>query len=752
MSEPHSGNVTPKVDLVDEGTDMELVVGDGGEKTQEIEDSHKNSLQELKDRVNGLEKRLWQAGLLEKPGDQSLSTTAPEELTASSVSKVEEKNAEILDLTNGADSSSSRHERGNGNEFDQVKGSLKAMKGPEESVQVLMDRIDSFERRMQQSGHLKDEPAADEKDKPKLPAVPQLHYVEWSDFKNKLAGEERLYAIEVLIGGAKYFHQRSEEERKNKQRVKDLSNDRDRPITDHKSSALLPERIRINSRPILLIMNQIDPKDRSEYPTVMLRPFKPLIYHEARIREIFQSLVKKWESTDMEAPINHAVEPAATEDVGDSKTPAVSDGAIGSISAESQVQSEVKNAPNTITDSLNVKVAPNNETVTGSDKIDPLSTVENPQSSLPTVRGSTEQSATTEVETITPKAGPKMESKDTRNEETEDLTESLEALRDFRCLIEFIDVELKPLADSYRDMTRQKISFCDLWYLFKPGDLLYSPLGSKQASDFIRADGHLYPQKPNDRFQEVWRIAGTTGGRPHLEESNGNYSHSSHKSNVNAFLISVYWVDFNATRFVPRTFILNLLPFPGERDIISLQCYPLRYALKADQMKSRWKARGEAFREYTTFKYRYYIGKTLTCAPDGYRGPEGVYPKHAEQIDSQVVIDFGEALAAHPGWRTSGNELQFPPDDAAGELSEDYPTRYWKDIHRKVLDEEIDDDIYEDEHIDTKLLKDFVESDPLLRDHEQTTPAGDIALEEDHLVLLPNRVFAFVMKNRKWGK
>lgn len=109
MSEPHSGNVTPKVNLVDEGTDMELVVGDGGEKTQEVEDSHKNSLQELKDRVNGLEKRLWQAGLLEKPGDQSLSTTAQEELTASSVSKVEEKNAELLNLTNGDDSSSSRH-------------------------------------------------------------------------------------------------------------------------------------------------------------------------------------------------------------------------------------------------------------------------------------------------------------------------------------------------------------------------------------------------------------------------------------------------------------------------------------------------------------------------------------------------------------------------------------------------------------------------------------------------------------------
>ena len=45
-----------------------------------------------------------------------------------------------------------------------------------------MDRIDSFERRLQESGHLEDEPAADE---PRLPAIPQLHYVDWSEFKER---------------------------------------------------------------------------------------------------------------------------------------------------------------------------------------------------------------------------------------------------------------------------------------------------------------------------------------------------------------------------------------------------------------------------------------------------------------------------------------------------------------------------------------------------------------------------------------
>ena len=582
---------------------------------------------------------------------------------------------------------------------------------------MLVDRIDSIERRLQKSGHLEAEPAVDE---PRLPAIPQLHYVEWSEFKNKLMGEKKTYAIEVLIGGAKYYHQRAEEERKNKQRLKENSKDRIQLIADHKSSGTLPERIRINSKPIILIMNQIDPMDRSEEPTVILRPFKPLIYHEVHIREVFQRLTTKWESVDTEETSKETVEPIPSKDAGDSETPAVSHGAVDSIPAENEDKSKATTAPNNSTASQNVNNTSNSE------------------------------AETTEIHSSL--AVTKHESKDTRKEETEDMMDSLEALRDLRCLIEFIDVELKPITDSYRDMTRRKVQFCDLWHLFKPGDLIYSPPGNKQGFDFVYLHRRAYPQKPNDKYHELWRVTSTSGGRPHLEESVQNFTGMGHKVRINAFIIRAYWVDFSGNRFTVPGFVFHILPFEGERDITSLQCYPLSYAPKADEVKSKCKARGEAFLDFRSFKYRYYTGRTLTCDPNGFHSSEHGYPKHAENVDSQVVVDFTEGLIAQPGWRPTAALLTIDPEDAPGELSEEYPTAYWRDSDRKALDDEVDDEIYEDEHIDNKLLEKFVESDTLLRDQNSINPTGDFVLDEDHLILLPNRVFAFLMKNRKWGK
>ena len=633
-------------------------------------------------------------------------------------SRQNEGNTELVIYRIETNSSSSPQEAKNKPVIDQIKGLQKETNDPGELSQ-LMSKVDSLEKRLRESGHLKDEPAAD---KPRLPAIPQLHYVEWLGFKNKLAGEKKSYAIEVLIGGAKYYHQRSEEERKNKQRLKDHSNDRSQLIADHKSSASLPERIRINSKPIILIMNQIDPTNRSEGPIVILRPFKPLVYHEAHIREVFQRLITKWESADREATSKETIEPIPSKDAGDSGTPVLSNGAVDSIPAEIEDKSTTTTAPNNSTASTDVTAWSNSEPGTIAKHLSPM---------VPAL--------------------PQLESEDAR-EETEDLTDSLEALRDLRCLIEFIDVELKPITDSYRDLTRRKVPFCDLWHLFKPGDLAYTPLGNKQGFDLIYHEGKAYPQKPNDRFQELWRVTSTAGGRPHLEESAENFVPKGHKARVNAFVVSAYWVDFNANRFVIRSFVFYILPFEGERDVTSLHFYPLRYAPKADELKSKCKARGETFCEHTTFKYRYYTGKTLTCAPDGFHSSEQGYPKHAENVDSQVVVDFSEALTAQPGWRTSGTSIALSSGDAPGEISEDYPTAYWKDSDRKVLDEEIDDEIYEDEHIDAKLLEEYSGSDSLLRDQEQTNPTGDMGLEEDHLILLPNRVFAFLMKNRKWGK
>lgn len=59
-----------------------------------------------------------------------------------------------------------------------------------------------------------------------------------------------------------------------------------------------------------------------------------------------------------------------------------------------------------------------------------------------------------------------------------DLTDGLQALRDLRCLIQFMDQELKPVIDRYSRDSCKKVAFFELWHLFKPGNLIYSPLGT----------------------------------------------------------------------------------------------------------------------------------------------------------------------------------------------------------------------------------------------------------------------------------
>ena len=615
-----------------------------------------------------------------------------------------------------------------------------------------MKRVDSLEKRLQESGHLKDDPEADE---PRLPAIPQLHYVEWSEFKNKYVGEKQDYAIEVLVGEAKYYHQRFEEERKDRQKLKNHSNDRDPLITGHEKSSRLPERIRINSKPILLIMNQVDPMHRSKYPIVMLRPFKPLIYHEVRIREIYQRLVTKWGSAERGNGTEQPVEPTVTNYVGNNTVSAVSEGDSGSVPAESEAGSELEAVPSHLVGSGEHTLSPPDETATRSTRIYPSFTAKNLQSLPSNPNNPIERNAIMEAEEHSAKS--EIGSERICDEEAEDLADSPEALRDLCCLIEFIDVELRPVVDSYCNMTSQKTPFCDLWHLFKPGDLIYGPPGNR-IFDMILRDGVTMPQGgPNDVFQEVWRVANTTGGRPHLQAAKeksrfGHTEASGLRSTIDPFFITAVFVDFNGIRFVNQSFRFTISPFEGERDIASLEIYPLRYASQVDELKDKWRSRGEAFREYTTFKYRYYAGKTLTCAPNGAYTPELDYPKHAENIDSQVVVDFGEAFAAHPTWRSSWESLILDHGGASEGFSEDYDTSYWQDRARKRLDYQIEDDIYDDGDIDTKLMEEYVERDPLQTGYLHKRSNANDALDESHLMLLPNRVFAFVMKSRKWGR
>ena len=727
MLEPSPRIAGTEVDQTEEGISKEAVADYGSVEVHRRREDHETLVQNLNDHLNGLE-RLPQASLSEKLQDQSDPSAVPENKAEQTDSK---SSARVDPVSLGINPKlpSSKHEIEQKKNFGQIQEYLDNPNGGGISIEVLADRIDSLERKMQEAGQLMDRLALE---KPRLSSpqldkdtwlsvgydldgeernhrtIPQLHYVQWSDFKNKLLKAEKTYAIEVLIGGAKYYYQQYEEERKGKQRLEDHINDRDKP-TSEKTIKLtqLPERIRINSKSLIMIMNDFDPVYNTDEPLVILRPFKHLVYYESRIRERYQELKSRLRDADIETSTDQAFRAPATTDGVDSTTTAVKDVAVGPSPAESKVQSK--------------------EVLT---------------------------SATEQTNQQSSEAAPEKDSKHAGSEKPGELTHSVEALKDLGCLIEFIDLELRPVLDSYCGSTRQKVCFSELWHLFKPGDFVHCPLDHRQNSVYVCRGGKFQPQGPKDRIQEVMRIVCTAGGRPHLEEGHAaaGPEDTLNKGTVNAFIILAYSVDFNGTHFVSTSFIFYLLPFSGEQDITSLQCHPLRYSPKADELKSKWKTRGDAFCEYTTFKYRYYTGKTLTDEQGSFSRPGEEYPRYAEYVESQVVIDFSEAFAVYPMWRPDKGNLELEAEIAPGEMVERYPTCYWSDKAWKISSRDSDDEIYNDLHIDTKLMEEYKENDPLLRGHSQIGSAGSCGLGEDHLVLLPNRVFAFVMNSRRWGK
>ena len=133
--------------------------------------------------------------------------------------------------------------------------------------------------------------------------IPQLKYVGWHEFKNKLVNEEEAHAIEVLVGGAKLYHQRAEREKKeevqggthghNQRAQQPMKLEDEASASDARIPKEVPERIRINSTLILHILTEIG-SERLSRPSVILRPFKILVYYDAQLRERYHRLEAKW--------------------------------------------------------------------------------------------------------------------------------------------------------------------------------------------------------------------------------------------------------------------------------------------------------------------------------------------------------------------------------------------------------------------------------------------------------------------------
>lgn len=74
-------------------------------------------------------------------------------------------------------------------------------------------------------------------------------------------------------------------------------------------------------------------------------------------------------------------------------------------------------------------------------------------------------------------------------------------LEEFRSYVAFVDRDLCPLADRYRDTSHQSVTFEDMWFLFKPGDYIAATIGPKTVLQRrVTVKGKCLPDEESDAY------------------------------------------------------------------------------------------------------------------------------------------------------------------------------------------------------------------------------------------------------------
>jgi len=477
---------------------------------------------------------------------------------------------------------------------------------------------------------------------------------------------------------------------------------------------LLPERIRINSSAIVKILNKIIGQEgNTAVPMLMMEPFRALVHYKDEIRS--------WKAR-LEARLGKTTElETETDDVTTTDKPTATEG-----------QHKTATAGNDEDDSK-----PKDESGPAPD---------------------------------TPPA-------DKDGEEGEgDAPRNKKALDDLNCLIEFIDTDLEGRLAYLASDGCERVSFSDIWHLFKPGDVVLS----KDRKQAYRVINVKYPKHvmilPSPR--DYWVF----GDRVRLEDS--------------PITIQCVYVDSDGEQIGPVPHTISIPRFDGERNILSLDIIPLRLANKDGALRDKLIKRGASFIQA--------CGTGRGGVPMHY---SGLTLDTEEEVDSQVVIDFEEAFSANdgggrnrarPGMTLEQGVLDLVAQSIIQDIDDSFLRQKakelkWKPVIGRIDAREQDDDeadsesdksrhggkkkcipeccakevTHDETYVERNRRNEFIQSQFLqqgtrsgLREPSLTIAPRPLkeAMEDENFIgdserlIASYRVFGFIMRSRKWGE
>lgn len=238
--------------------------------------------------------------------------------------------------------------------------------------------------------------------------------------------------------------------------------------------------------------------------------------------------------------------------------------------------------------------------------------------------------------------------------ETEPAFHTRLALDHFRCLTKFIDKYLDSSVKTYervKDALRgggkegsvTKISFPDLWMLYDPDSIIYSPSKRGGSQKITNKVNDRVFETQDRRTPQAYRVLCSSGGMlttaaftigmgykadfwydippqilrlgvgGKLRQKGENWLPSRVKGKYSDLVVYCCYIDYDTKKWaaVPDAFIFK--PFEGEVEISSLEAYPLA---PGSQLWNNMKERGKRFINMTLVSYCEYEGLTVGESQD----------------------------------------------------------------------------------------------------------------------------------------
>ncbi|CAH0003988.1 unnamed protein product [Clonostachys byssicola] len=555
------------------------------------------------------------------------------------------------------------------------------------------------------------------------PKVPEIRKVNFENFKNRFGGtDEPEAAVDVLMVGpsisAQMRRERSYRHREDLARMRkkylDIHDNayerKRRPITaaDKAKIAKRTEalqstdteisRIRVQSQPVLgYLTSLMNESNTRSTPRTFMRPFKPLIYFQPKMKEILATLEEKW--ADFEEASSESAEELSKEE------------AI-------EVVDEVEEFDDAVEDDE----AQSDEDEEGGDDEDDTESLQSVDSNV--------------------------------DEDIDSLMDTPEALRDMRCYVKFIDEEVMPLHTRFDSNEVDKVKFDDLWYLFRPGDLIYMPAAGEAGG----------------RYHEVWRTYKVTVPEPEVADRSLGWEFGDDffgsNDDSNNFKIKAYYIDHDGSSFGAVRKEFTIEPFIGERQIDSLDIFPIRYRHGHEELIDSLKSQGRKFIDFLDDRHQQYSAWSLTRNPPSHRHRDDPddeildsedYEKmrHPEFVESDVIVDLREAYQKMPDWRPSFHQLAINHSMNCEAQDDEMPVQHWFDGNRQSLAYSQTEIVQKSDGVEVRQRRDNLNQDAFLRVRVkgsrtfETNPAL-LKLRDEDLVLVPKRMFAYILRERRF--